>query len=92
MLIVGRTSCGKTTFIQKLATKDFFGELKKAEQIYSIKLSKIREAQIQSCLKCEVEFHHPRNILELEKVMDEFEVRSKVSETTDDLNKDNNLD
>ena len=47
VLIVGRTSCGKTTFIQKLTTKDFFGELKKAEQVFSIKLSKIREAQIQ---------------------------------------------
>ena len=29
ILIVGRTECGKTTFMQKLALNNFFGKLKK---------------------------------------------------------------
>ena len=31
ILIVGRTECGKTTFMQKLALNNFFGKLKKTE-------------------------------------------------------------
>ena len=44
VLIVGRTSCEKTTFIQNLATNDFFGDLKKVEWLSYIKHDKIREA------------------------------------------------
>ena len=29
ILVLGRTECGKTTFVQKLALYDFFGKLKK---------------------------------------------------------------
>ena len=31
ILIVGRTECDKTTFVQKLALSNFFGELKKVK-------------------------------------------------------------
>ena len=31
ILVVGRTECGKTTFVQKLALYDFFGKLKTAK-------------------------------------------------------------
>ena len=40
VLIVGRTKCGKTTFMQKLALHNFFGKLKKAEWISGITLTK----------------------------------------------------
>ena len=40
VLIVGRTECGKTTFMQKLALHNFFGELKKAEWISALALQK----------------------------------------------------
>ena len=66
--------------------------MKKAEWVSSIKLRKIREAQILSCFKCDVEFHYPRNILELAKIMDEFKVQPKAGEITDDANNDNDLD
>ena len=33
VLIAGRTECGKTTFMQKLALHIFFGKLKKTELI-----------------------------------------------------------
>ena len=31
ILIVGRTECGKTTFIQNLGVNNFFGQLKKVK-------------------------------------------------------------
>ena len=31
ILVLGRTECGKTSFVQKLALYDFFGELKKCK-------------------------------------------------------------
>ena len=37
VLIVGQAECGKTTFMHKLALHNFFGELKKAEWISSIR-------------------------------------------------------
>ena len=40
VLIVGLAECGKTTFMQKLAVHNFFGELKKAEWISSVSLTK----------------------------------------------------
>ena len=52
ILTVGRTGCGKTAFVQKLAINKFFGELVKAEWVSYIKLDKQREAELQSCLDC----------------------------------------
>ena len=82
VLIVGRTNCGKTYFFQMLAINDFWGDLKKTEWVSYIKLSKIREAQLQSCFKCDVEFHCPKTTNELEKIIEEFKVRFQASETT----------
>ena len=49
ILVVGRTGCGKTGFVQNLAVNKFFGELAKAEWVSYIKLGKQREAELQSC-------------------------------------------
>ena len=57
ILVVGRTGCGKTALIQKLAINKFFGELKTAEWVSYIKLDKAREAEIQSCFECELDFY-----------------------------------
>ena len=40
ILIVGKTGCGKTGFVQKLALNKFFGELVKAEWVSYVKLRK----------------------------------------------------
>ena len=58
ILIVGRTACGKTFFTEKLALINFFGKLKKTEGVTYIKLTKEREAEIESCFACSVEFHY----------------------------------
>ena len=52
ILVVGRTGCGKTGFVQKLRLNKFFGELIQVEWVSYVKLDKRREAQIQSCFDC----------------------------------------
>ena len=78
ILIVGRTGCGKTALVQKLAIDKFFGELDIAEWISYIKLDKKREAEIQSCFYCALNFYYPRkrnnlksclNILKLKQIL-----------------------
>lgn len=76
ILIVGRTFSGKTYFVQKLTINIFFGELKKPEWISFIRPDQVREAQIQSCFKCNVEFHYPTNTAEFEDIFKNFKVRS----------------
>ena len=62
ILIVGRTECGKTTFMQRLALFNFFGDLKEAEWVSGIKLTKVREAEIQSNFSCELNFSYPTDV------------------------------
>ena len=38
--MVGKTGCGKTTFVQKLAVNSFFGDVKKVEWVSQTELSK----------------------------------------------------
>ena len=59
ILVVGRTECGKTTFIQNLAINNFFGKLKKVKWISGIRLDEKREAEIESNFDCEIKFSYP---------------------------------
>ena len=55
ILIVGRRACGKPFFKQKLAINIFFfGKLKNTEWVSYIKITKEREAEIESCFACPV--------------------------------------
>ena len=72
ILVVGGKACGKTFFTQKLAVNNFFDKLKKTEQVSYIKLTKEREAEIESCFMCEVEFHYPEDQDVLTDLLDEF--------------------
>ena len=51
ILVVGRSGCGKTAFLEKLALNNFFGDLVKTEWVSGIEIDKKREAEIQSCFK-----------------------------------------
>ena len=61
-LVVGRTNCGKTYFVQKLVVNNFFWKLILAEWIPKVTLSKTREADIQSYFDCVVKFHYRKQI------------------------------
>ena len=90
ILIVGRTACGKTFFTQKLAVNNFFGKLKKTEWVSYIKLTKEREAEIESCFACPVKFHHPQDQNVLKDLLHEFKKISR-SDETDNKNNVNNI-
>ena len=42
ILVVGRTGCGKTCFLQKLGLNNFFGKLVKTEWVSGIEISEAR--------------------------------------------------
>ena len=77
---MGRTGCGKTTFMQKLALNNFFGKIKSAEWVSYIPLTSKREAEIQSNFSCEVRFYYPRSVDELEDLLEEFKQKSRSEE------------
>ena len=77
ILIVGRTECGKTTFVQKLALNNFFGDLKKVKWVSGIRLNKRREAEIESNFSCEVKFSYPIDEDELSDKLEEFKLESE---------------
>ena len=88
ILVLGRTECGKTSFVQKLALYDFFGKLKNAKWISGIKLNASREAEIESNFSCETSFFYPNDINELADLLEEFklEVETEETENNDNVN------
>ena len=90
ILIVGRTECGKTTFVQKLALNNVFGDLKKVKWVSGIRLSQKREAEIESNFSCEVAFSYPHDDDELAYKLEELKLESE-SEDDSSFNDDNNV-
>ena len=86
ILIVGRTECGKTTFVQKLALNNFFGDLKKVKWISGIRLSKRREAEIESNFSCEVKFSYPIDEDEFADKLEEFKLESESENNSENNN------
>ena len=86
ILIVGRTECGKTTFVQKLALNNFFGNLKKVKWVSGIRLSQKREAEIESNFPCEVKFSYPLDEDELNDKLEEFKLESESENDSIDNN------
>ena len=57
ILLVGRTGCGKTTFLEKPAINKFFGDIVKIEWVSGIEIDTSQEAEIQSCFSNETKVH-----------------------------------
>ena len=74
ILVLGRTECGKTSFVQKLALYDFFGELKNAKWVSGIQLNESREAEIESNFSCDISFFYPNDVNELADLIQEFKL------------------
>ena len=83
ILVLGRTECGKTTFIQNLAINNFFGDLKIVKWLSGIRLNRKREAEIESNFSCEVNFAYPNDKEELADKIEEYKLESE-SENDDD--------
>ena len=83
ILIVGRTECGKTTFIQNLGVNNFFGQLKKVKWVSGIRLDKRREAEIESNFNCGVKFSYPSDKEELSAKIEEYKLESESENEND---------
>ena len=70
--------------MQKLALHNFFGELKKAEWIPGISLTKKREAETQTNFSCKVKFYYPAGEDEFDAILEELKSKSRGDEETDD--------
>ena len=81
ILVLGRTECGKTSFVQKLALYDFFGKLKNTKWVSGIQLNESREAEIESNFSCDISFFYPNDINELADLIEEFKLEVETEET-----------
>ena len=88
VLIAGKTGCGKTYFMQKLAVNNFFWEIIITEWVLSIGWSKSREAEIQSSFSCDISFHYPQILKAFEDLVEEFKLKSK-DDTGSSINTNN---
>ena len=84
ILVLGRTECGKTSFVQKLALYDFFGKLKNAKWVSGIQLNESREAEIESNFSCDISFFYPNDINELADLIEEFKLEVETEKTEND--------
>ena len=91
ILVLGRTDCGKTSFVQRLALYDFFGKLKNAKWVSGIQLNKSREAEIESNFSCDISFFYPNDVNDLVDLIDEFKLEVESEETTSDDDDENNV-
>ena len=86
ILVVGRTNCGKTTFIEKLGLNNFFGDIIKTEWISRIAIDKKREAEIQSYFKNETEVHLAEKKDELDSLIETFKQRAEDNQHDENNN------
>ena len=89
ILVVGRTNCGKTTFIEKLGLNNFFGEIIKTEWISGKTIDKKREGEIQSYFKNETEVHVAEDEDELKALIETFKQRSEENDDIQNNKNDN---
>ena len=91
ILLVGRTGCGKTTFLEKLAINKFFGEIIKTEWVSGIEIDTSRKAEIQSCFNNETEVHFATEKDELDALIDNFKLKAQENTDKDSVNLSNSF-
>ena len=63
ILVVERTGCSKTTFVQNLGKNKLFGDIKEVYWVSKIELSIDRENNIRDCFhEKNVDFKYPTNV------------------------------
>ena len=90
ILVLGRTECGKMTFIQNLGINNFFGDLKIVKWVSGIRLNGKREAEIESNFCCEVNFAYPTDKEELADKIEEYKLESESENDNDNFDNVNN--
>ena len=90
ILLVGRTGCGKTTFLEKLAINKFFGDIVKTEWVSGIEIDTSREAEIQSCFSNETKVHVATERDELDALIENFKLKA-LENSNDNVNLSNSF-
>ena len=83
---MGRTGCGKTTFLEKLALNNFFGNIIKTEWISGTETDKQREAKIQCYFSNETEIYVAKEQDELDSLLETFKLRSREETIDNNVN------
>ena len=91
ILLVGRTGCRKTTFLEKLALNNFFGEIIKTEWVSGIEIDASREAEIQLSFNNETEVHVATEKDELVALIDNFKLKAQENTDKDQVNLSNSF-
>ena len=91
ILLVGRTGCGKTTFLEKLAINRFFGDIIKTEWVRGIEIDTSCEAEIQSYFNNETEVHVATDKDELDALIDNFKLKAQENNDKDNVNLSNSF-
>ena len=80
ILVVGKTGCGKTTFIKKLAKNKLFGEqIKDVFLISKIVLSHEREEIIrENCINQELQFSYLQDIEDFNYLIENFTQKNQI--------------
>ena len=86
ILVVGRTGCRKTTFLEKLGLNNFFGNITKTEWISGIDIDKKRETETQSYFSNETEVHVAKEPDELDSLIETFKLWSREKSTDNNVN------
>ena len=91
ILIVGKTGCGKTTFIQKIAKYNLFGELEEIFWISKIPLSMEREKSISTCFGKTVRFKYLQTLDDFDMELTFFQRKRQLGNSVDIAMGENNI-
>ena len=76
ILIVGRTGCGKTMFLQNLGKNKLFGEIMEIYWISKIEFSNEREENIKDCFKDQnVDFKYLKNVEDFNNLLEFYQLK-----------------
>ena len=79
IFVVGRTSCGKTTFVQNLGKNKLFGDIKEVYWISKIELSAEREGSIKDCFRDQiVDFKYPSSVEDFNDFLEMYKRRNQI--------------
>ena len=86
VLVVGKTCCGKTTFLEKLGINNFFGDIVKTEWISGIDINEKRETKFQLCFSNETEIYIAEEPNGLDSLIETFKIRTHDTPDENDVN------
>ena len=90
ILVVGRTGCGKTIFVQNLGRNKLFGDIKEVYWISKIELSAERQDSIKDCFKDQiVDFKYPSSVEDFNDLLEIY--KQKKSDCNENYLSENTI-